>query len=106
MATTCVTHLGLRPPLSRGDPWTSARPAVSAVASAKAGQNTYDMTLDELKKSLKSETVLVSVQYANNEIGTIQPISEIAKIIRQFRKAISYQLKHDFHRRDAEARRK
>ena len=30
--------------------------------------------------------MLVSVQYANNEIGTIQPIREIAKVVRQYRK--------------------
>lgn len=42
--------------------------------------------LKELKDSLKENTVLVSVMYANNEIGTIQPIEEIAKIIRHFRK--------------------
>ncbi|MDP3726051.1 MAG: cysteine desulfurase family protein [bacterium] len=40
----------------------------------------------ELKKALRKETVLVSVMYANSEIGTIQPISEIAKMIRNFRK--------------------
>lgn len=39
-----------------------------------------------IKKLLKPETVLVSVMYANNEIGTIQPIKEIAKVIRNFRK--------------------
>jgi cysteine desulfurase len=44
------------------------------------------VNLDELKESLKENTVLVSVMYANNEIGTIQPIEEIAKIIRHFRK--------------------
>lgn len=42
--------------------------------------------LSELEESLKENTVLVSVMYANNEIGTIQPIEEIAKIIRRFRK--------------------
>lgn len=42
--------------------------------------------LDILKDSLKDNTILVSVMYANNEIGTIQPIEEIAKIIRHFRK--------------------
>ncbi|MBI5401290.1 cysteine desulfurase [Candidatus Wolfebacteria bacterium] len=40
---------------------------------------------EDVKKSLKENTVLVSVMYANNEIGTIQPIAEIAKIIRDFR---------------------
>jgi cysteine desulfurase len=44
------------------------------------------VNLEELKDSLKENTVLVSVMYANNEIGTIQPIEEIAKIIRHFRK--------------------
>lgn len=39
-----------------------------------------------IKKALKPTTVLVSVMYANNEIGTIQPIQEIAKVIRHFRK--------------------
>ncbi|MBI5004941.1 MAG: cysteine desulfurase [Candidatus Lloydbacteria bacterium] len=44
------------------------------------------VNLSELKKALRTETVLVSIMYANNEIGTIQPIREIAKIIRQHRK--------------------
>lgn len=42
--------------------------------------------LSELKKALRPETVLVSIMYANNEIGTIQPIREIAKIIRLYKK--------------------
>lgn len=40
----------------------------------------------KIKKELKKNTVLVSVMYANNEIGTIQPVREIAKEIRHFRK--------------------
>lgn len=35
---------------------------------------------EDLKKSLKKETVLVSIQHANPEIGTIQPIKELAEI--------------------------
>ena len=42
--------------------------------------------LKQLKSTLKKETILVSVMYANNEIGAIQPIQEIAKIIRSHRK--------------------
>ncbi len=40
--------------------------------------------LDALKSALDERTILVSVMYANNEIGVIQPIAEIAKIIKEF----------------------
>lgn len=40
-----------------------------------------------VKEALRGNTVLVSVMYANNEIGMIQPIGEIAKVIRQHNKA-------------------
>jgi len=36
----------------------------------------------KIKQAIKENTILVSVMYANNEIGTIQPIAEIAKVIR------------------------
>jgi cysteine desulfurase len=39
----------------------------------------------KIKAALNERTVLVSIIHANNEVGTIQPISEIAKIIRNFR---------------------
>ena len=39
-----------------------------------------------LKSSLKKNTVIVSVMYANNEIGTIEPLYDIAKMIRHFKK--------------------
>ncbi|MEN9613759.1 MAG: hypothetical protein RLZZ347_66 [Candidatus Parcubacteria bacterium] len=42
--------------------------------------------LKAFKKLLRPETVLVSVQYVNNEIGTIQPIREIAKLLRHQQK--------------------
>ncbi len=38
---------------------------------------------DEVKKRLKKNTVLVSIMLANNEIGTIQPVKEIARICRE-----------------------
>ncbi len=37
--------------------------------------------IEELRKEIKKETTLVSIIYANNEIGTIQPIKEIGEII-------------------------
>jgi len=41
--------------------------------------------LAEFRKSLTENTILVTVGYANNEIGVVQPIAEIAKILRNFR---------------------
>ncbi|MCR5353510.1 MAG: cysteine desulfurase NifS [Clostridiales bacterium] len=38
---------------------------------------------DELEKSLRDDTCLVTVMYANNEIGTIQPIRKIGEICRK-----------------------
>lgn len=40
---------------------------------------------DDIRKALRPETVLVSVMYANNEVGTIQPIAEIAEVIRKWK---------------------
>ncbi len=39
--------------------------------------------LDKLKAKIRDDTILISVQYANNEIGTIQPIAEIGEITRE-----------------------
>lgn len=39
--------------------------------------------LDELKKAIKPETILISVMYANNEVGTIQPIKEACEIAHE-----------------------
>lgn len=39
--------------------------------------------LDELKKAIRPDTILISVMFANNEIGTIQPIREIGEIAQE-----------------------
>ena len=39
--------------------------------------------LDELKAAIRPTTILISVMYANNEIGTIQPIREIGEIAHE-----------------------
>ena len=39
--------------------------------------------LEDLKKAIRPDTILISVMYANNEIGTIQPIAEIGRIARE-----------------------
>lgn len=42
--------------------------------------------LDDFKAKVNEHTVLVSLMYANNEIGTIQPIREVAQLISEIRK--------------------
>ncbi|WP_124065967.1 cysteine desulfurase family protein [Clostridium sp. E02] len=44
--------------------------------------------LEELKEAICSETILVSTMYVNNEIGAVEPIAEIAKIIKEKNKEI------------------
>lgn len=39
--------------------------------------------LEQLKSSIREDTILISVMYANNEIGTIQPIREIGQIAHE-----------------------
>lgn len=39
--------------------------------------------LDELKAAIREDTILISVMYANNEIGTIQPVKEIGAIAHE-----------------------
>lgn len=39
--------------------------------------------IDALKAAIRSNTILISVMHANNEVGTIQPISEIAEIAKE-----------------------
>ena len=41
------------------------------------------LNLEELKKSIKPSTILISIMFANNEIGTIEPIQEISKIAKE-----------------------
>lgn len=50
------------------------------IAYIKADKNGF-INISELEKNIKTNTVLISVIYANNEIGTIQPIKEIGKFI-------------------------
>ena len=41
------------------------------------------LNLEELKKAIKPSTILISIMFANNEIGTIEPIEEISKIAKE-----------------------
>jgi len=51
---------------------------------------------NKIKKAINKNTVLVSVMYANNEIGTIQPIREIAKEVRRYKKGKGRVLGHGY----------
>jgi cysteine desulfurase len=44
------------------------------------------INLDDLEKAIRPETVLISIMYANNEIGTIQPIKKISEICKKHNK--------------------
>lgn len=41
------------------------------------------INLNELEKSIRDDTILISIIYANNEIGTIQPAAEISEIAKK-----------------------
>lgn len=41
------------------------------------------INLDELQKAIKKETILITIIFANNEVGTIQPVKEIGRIARE-----------------------
>jgi len=41
------------------------------------------INIEDLKKAIKPQTILISIMHANNEVGTIQPISEIAQIAKE-----------------------
>lgn len=45
---------------------------------------------DTLKASLRDDTILVSVMYVNNEIGAIEPVSELGRIVKEYNKDILF----------------
>ncbi|MEK7646773.1 MAG: cysteine desulfurase family protein [Patescibacteria group bacterium] len=59
---------------------------LARVTYLKTGKDGIVDVLD-LEKALSRDTALVSVMYANNEIGTIQPIVEISEAIRRWKKS-------------------
>lgn len=87
-------HMKFRPHVITSN---SEHPAVREVLAFYAQAELIDLSIipikadglidsDLLKKELRAETILVSVMYVNNEIGTVQPIGEIAKLLRWFKK--------------------
>ncbi|MDR1017958.1 MAG: cysteine desulfurase [Lachnospiraceae bacterium] len=53
--------------------------------------NSYgEIDLEELKNSLRDDTILVSIMHVNNEIGTIEPIEKIGEIVKFFNPKILF----------------
>ncbi len=50
------------------------------------------VSVDEIKKAIKENTILISIMTVNNETGAKQPIREIAKVVRQFKKVNTTQV--------------
>lgn len=46
------------------------------------------ISVEELKTKLRKDTILVSIMHVNNEIGTIQPIEQCARVIKEYSRAI------------------
>lgn len=44
------------------------------------------ISIDDLKAAIRPDTILVSVMAVNNEIGTIQPLTEVADVLKQYPK--------------------
>lgn len=42
------------------------------------------VSVDQLKESLRKDTIIVSVMAVNNEVGAVQPIAEIAKVLEEY----------------------
>jgi cysteine desulfurase len=47
--------------------------------------NQGQLNIDELLKAIDDDTLLVSIMYANNEVGNVFPITDIAKILKERR---------------------
>ena len=48
------------------------------------------VSIQDLKEALDDNTILVAVMYANNEIGTIEPIEEIGQVVKEYNKDIVF----------------
>ncbi len=58
--------------------------------------------VEDVKNAIKENTALVSIMYANSEIGTLQPIAEIGEMLQRL-KTKNYKLKTVFHTDAAQA---
>lgn len=42
------------------------------------------VSIERMKKEIRDDTILVSIMHVNNEVGTIQPVTEIGQLIKQY----------------------
>lgn len=77
--TTAIEHHAVLEPIKKME---QKGCAVTYLPVNKEGK----INLSDVKKALRKETVLVSVMYANNEIGTVNPVADIGKEILKWRK--------------------
>lgn len=75
VVTTAFEHKGV---LAAADRLAREGFAVRSVGVDRAGI----VDLDDLASKLDSDTVVVSVMLVNNEVGTVQPLSEVAALVR------------------------
>ncbi len=48
------------------------------------------ISLDQLKGALSPETILVSIMYVNNEMGAVEPVEEIGRIVKEYKPSILF----------------
>ena len=77
MITSAIEHPAVLAPCAA----TGARRRGGHPPAAWAPDGVVDP--EDVRRALRPETVLVSIMHANNELGTIQPIAEIARIARE-----------------------
>ncbi len=76
MVTMATEHKAVLDPIRRLE-----REGWRITTLAPRGDGLVD--LDQLRDAMQADTVLVSIMYANNEIGVIQPIGEIGRLCRE-----------------------
>lgn len=79
--TTSIEHVSILEPLRQLENQKNITLTVVPVGSEGI------VEIKSIREALTSETVLVSVIHANNEVGTIQPVREIGKMIEKYREA-------------------
>ncbi len=94
--TSTIEHLSVLEPIRElernGAKVTYLRPNADGIINPK-----------DVRDALRDDTVLVSIMYANNEIGVIQDVKEIAKVIRQYKKTTNKSSYPYFHTDAAQA---